>query len=276
MGSRYLTDLADVCRLTGYPVVEVDGWPSRGRSSGGYDPGRPTHVLVHHTASGPSSDGWQDVQYMTYQADARPLANLYISRVPEIYVMAAGATNTNGSGIDPCGIADDDSMNTHAIGIEAANNGVGEPWPTAQQDCYVQLCSELTIAYGIGLGQIHSHAEYAPSRKIDPAGESRYASGADIWDMDVFVADVAAGGHVPTPIPPEPEPEPEPTPPPEGDDMSPFIIKNRTTGEVAIVYGDGKLTGLAGGDLSHYETRFGEALPTDPVVWADFIAKGKG
>ena len=165
-------------------------------------------------------------------------------------------------------------MNTHAIGIEAANNGLGEPWPAAQQDCYVQLCSELTIAYGIGMGQIHAHFEYAPSRKIDPAGESRYAKGADKWAMPAFVADVAAGGHVP--IPPEPEPEPEPTPPPEETDMSPFIIRNRQTGEVALVYGDGKLTGLAGGDLSHYETRFGEALPTDPVVWADFIAKGKG
>jgi len=274
MGARWLTDLADVCRLTGYPVIEVDGWQTRGRSSGGYDSGRPSHLMAHHTASGPSSDGWSDVNYCCYGADAKPLANLYISRVPEIYVMAAGATNTNGSGIDPCGVADDDTMNTHAIGIEAANNGVGEPWPAAQQDCYVQLCSELCIGYGIGLNQIHAHFEYAPSRKIDPAGESRYAKGADKWTMPAFVADVAAGGHVP--IPPEPEPEPEPTPPPEGDPDMPFVIRNRQTGEVALVYGDGKLTGLAGGDLSHYETRFGDALPTDPVVWADFIAKGKG
>lgn len=274
MGSRYLLDLAEVCRLTGYPVIEVEGWQTRARGSGGYSSGLPSHVMCHHTASGPSSDGWQDVEYCTYHADAAPLANLYISRVPEIYVMAAGATNTNGSGIDPCGLVADDSMNASAIGIEAANTGVGEPWGGAQQDCYVQLVSELCIGYGIGTAQIHSHQSYAEGRKIDPAGESRYATGADIWDMDIFVRDVAAGGHVP--IPPEPGPEPEPTPPPLEDDMQPFIIKHNITGEVALVYGDGKLTGLAGADIHRYEARFGEALVTDPVVWADFVAKGKG
>ena len=61
MGTRYLTDLADVCRRTGYPVIEVDGWQSRARGSGGYDSSRPNHIMVHHTASGPSSDGWDDV-----------------------------------------------------------------------------------------------------------------------------------------------------------------------------------------------------------------------
>jgi len=266
MGSRYLLDLANVCRRTGFPVIEVDGWETRGRSSGGYDPGRPTHVMAHHTASGPSSDGWSDVGYMTWTADAAPLANLYISRVPEIFVMAAGATNTNGSGIDPCRLADDDTMNSHAIGIEAANNGTGETWPSGQQECYVRLCAELELAYGIE--QLHSHFEYAPSRKIDPAGHSRYATGGDLWDMGAFREDVA--DHHSTP-------GPEPIPPPDEQetDMA-FIIRNRDTGEIAIVYGDGKLTGLAGGDLHEYEMRFGSALPTDPVVWADFIAKGKG
>jgi len=273
MGSRYLTDLADVARRTGYPVLEVDGWETRGRSSGGFDPGRPSHVMAHHTASGPSSDGWPDVEYMTWHADAAPLCQLYISRVPEIFVCAAGATNTNGSGIDPCGLADDDTMNTHAIGIEAANNGVGEPWPEAQQDCYVRLCDELTDAYDIGHAQIHSHQEYAPGRKIDPAGESRWADNADVWAMAEFRADVATGN---TP-PPEPEPEPEPTPPPDDEqetDMA-FIIRNRTSGEVALVYGDHQVVGLAGGDLAGYEQRFGPALDTDPVVWDGFIDKAE-
>jgi hypothetical protein len=277
MGARFLTDLAEVCRLTGYPVIEVEGWQTRARGSGGYDQGRPNHVMAHHSASPPSSDGRQDMEYCTYYADNAPLCNLYLSRVPEIWVCAAGATNTNGSGIDPCGILPPDTMNASAIGIEAANTGVGEPWGSAQQDCYVQLVSELCIGYGIGTAQIHAHFEYAPSRKIDPAGESRYATGAAMWDMDVFVRDVAAGGHVPTPPEPEPEPEPEPVPPPDQeDDLMAFIIKNNITHEVALVYGDGKLTGLAGADIERYETRFGEALVTDPVVWADFIAKGKG
>jgi len=273
MGSRYLTDLAEVCRRTGFAVIEVDGWQTRGRSSGGYDQGRPSHVMAHHTASGPGSDGWADVEYMTWHADAAPLANLYISRVPEIFVMAAGATNTNGSGVDPCELADDDTMNTHAIGIEAANNGVGEPWPDVQQSCYVTLCAELELAYGIAPAQIHSHAEYAPARKIDPAGESRYAEGAAIWDMDAFREDVRIGE--PEPIP-GPEPEPEPTPPPDEQetDMA-FIIRNRSTGEVALVYGDHQVIGLAGEDLAGYRARFGDELDTDPVVWGQFLDKAE-
>ena len=268
MGARWLSDLADVCRLTGFPVYEVDGWETRGRSSGGYDTDRPTHIMVHHTASGPSSDGWPDVEYMTFHADAAPLANLYLSRVPAIYVCAAGATNTNGSGVDPCGVADDDTMNTHAIGIEAANGGTGEPWPAAQQTAYVMLCAELELAYGIAPAQIHAHFEYAPSRKIDPAGESRYATGANTWDMTAFREDVRIGEPEPTP-----EPEPEPEPPDLEADMSPFIIRNRDTGETALVYGDRQVVGLAGPDLAGYRARFGDELDTDPVVWAQFIAK---
>ena len=80
---------------------------------------------------------------------------------------------------------------------------------------------------------------------------------------------------------PEPEPEPEPvpptpTPPPKEVDMQPFIIENRGTGEIALVYGDHPVVGLAGADVAEYEERFGDALPTDPVVWQQFIAKADG
>jgi hypothetical protein len=205
----WLTDLADVCRRTGYPVIELDGWEelSRGGAGGastdGYQPGHPNHVIVHHTASGPSMDGYPDANYCTYSHTDAPICNLYLSRVPEIYVCAAGASNTNGPGIDYCGIVDDDSMNAAAIGIEAGNDGIGEPWPAVMQDAYVALCAALCAAYGIGVDQVHSHLEWAgPARKIDPAGQSRYASGSDSWDMDPFRADVAAG-TLPAPVPPE-------------------------------------------------------------------------
>ena len=195
MGSRWLTDLADVCRSAGWPVFEVDGWQTRARGSGGYEPGRPTHCVVHHTASGPSSDGWPDVNYLCYGDEDAPLANLYLDRQGAIYVCAAGATNTNGTGQDPCGLIPDDSMNSHAVGIEAGNNGTGEPWPQAQQDAYVALCAALCAAYGIGYEQVHSHAEYAVGRKIDPAGPSRWAN-SGTWEMDGFRDDIS-GGHRP-------------------------------------------------------------------------------
>jgi N-acetylmuramoyl-L-alanine amidase len=201
MGSRYLADLADVCRRTGYPVIVVDGWQDRARGSGGYDSGRPNHVIIHHSASGPDADGWSDVNYCCYGDPDAPLCNLYLARDGTIYVCAAGATNTNGSGSDLCGIVPDDSMNSSAIGIEAGNDGVGEPWPEAQQQSYVALCGALCAAYGIGVEQIHSHAQWAPSRKIDPAGPSRWAEGAATWDMDRFRADVDDTTAEPQPPP---------------------------------------------------------------------------
>lgn len=212
---RTLDDLADVCRRTGYPVVETDGWPTRGRSgaggdkTGGYESGAPNHVIVHHTASGPSSDGWPDVNYCLNHEDA-PVGNLYLARDGTVYVMAGRAANTNGSGRDTCGLVSDDNMNAKSIAIEAGNNGVGEPWDERQQASYVALVAELCAGYGIGVGQVHSHFEWAPGRKIDPAGQSHYATGADMWNMDAYRGDVA-GGSTPAPKPPQPTPEPPPS-----------------------------------------------------------------
>src|SRR5580765_7732140 len=118
MTGRYLTDLADVCRRTGLVVHEQDGWQTRARSSGGYADGQPDHVMIHHTASNPSTDGWPDCDYCSFNSDIAPVTNLYLSRRGEVYILAAGATNTNGSGTDPCGHVDDDTMSTHAIAIE--------------------------------------------------------------------------------------------------------------------------------------------------------------
>jgi hypothetical protein len=199
MGSRYLTDLANVCRNAGLTVQEEPGWQTRARGSGGYNSGYPNHVMVHHTASGKSSDGQPDVNYMCYSDSDRPLANLYLNRAGKVWIMAAGATNTNGSGRDPCGAIANDSMNSSAIGIEAGNDGVGEPWPTAQQDAYVKLCKALCDHYGIPNNRIHAHFEWAPDRKVDNAGPSRWSNpsgggGGNKWRMNDFRASVASGG----------------------------------------------------------------------------------
>jgi hypothetical protein len=207
MGARYLTDLADVVRAAGLVVHEEPGWQTRARGSGGYDTGRPNHVMVHHTASPASWDGQRDVDYCTYQDDAAPLCNLYLARTGEVWVCAAGATNTNGTGTDPCGMIPPDTMNASALGIEAGNDGIGEPWPAAQQDAYVTLVAALCSHYVIGVDQAHAHVEYAPGRKIDPAGPSRWAPAGGTWPMDPFRADVAA---VLAPVPPEPPEPPEP------------------------------------------------------------------
>lgn len=201
MGARYLTDLADVCRRAGLVVHEDNGWQTRARSSGGYDSGRPNHVMVHHTASNTSPAN--DVNYICRGADAAPIANLYLARTGEVWVCAAGATNTNGSGIDPCGHAPNDSMNTHAVGIEAASSGLPDSvWPPEQQDAYVRLVRALCDAYGVPESRIHTHHSYAPSRKIDPAGPAQWPpiNSSGTWNEDAFQASVASSsGTTPTP-----------------------------------------------------------------------------
>lgn len=264
MGATYLTSLATVCRAAGLVVHEVAGWERRARGSGGYDPGRPTTVMIHHTASNAPSDPTGDVAYITTGSPVAPIANLYLSRSGEVWVIAAGATNTNGAGTcNWAGGCPPNQMNTHAIGVEAANDGLGEFWPRKQQDAYVILVAALCAAYDIPADLVRAHHEYAGGRKIDPAGPSDWAVRTASWNMDRFRDDVAV------------ELTPEPTPPPQEDDMAtfPFIMRNRATGQPALVYGDGKVVGLAGEDLAAYEARFGPAIETNDVVFNDLAGK---
>src|SRR5690606_35627836 len=53
-------------------------------------------------------------------------------------------------------------------GIEAGNDGVGEPWPTRQYNAYVALCGELARAFDLPVSRIMGHKQIAQSRKIDP------------------------------------------------------------------------------------------------------------
>lgn len=190
MGDRYLTDLADVLRGAGLAVIELDGWPTRSRGSGGYEAGRPTHIMVHHTASPPSSSGRDDAEYCAWGDEDSPLSNLCLDRDGAWWVLAAGATNTNGAG-GPIDCVPEDSMNTYALGIEA-NGGYGEVWPDVETASYVAGVSALRARYGCAY--IRAHFEWAPTRKVDPAGPSPWASGSASWDMERFRADVDAGG----------------------------------------------------------------------------------
>ena len=211
MGSRYLTDLADVCRRAGLAVVEYDGWKTRARGSGGYDSGRPTHVMVHHTASPTSWSGKRDADYCTVQDSDAPLANLCLDRDGVVWVCAAGATNTNGKGKDVWGGGvPENSMNSYAIGIEA-NGGYGSSWPQAQTSAYTTLVRALCDAYKIPNNNVRGHFEWAPTRKVDPAGPSPWASGNASWNMTGFRSACSSGAR---PLPPDQGVQPD-----EGEDM---------------------------------------------------------
>lgn len=206
--ARFLTDLADVLRDAGVPVIEWPGWQTRRRNGDphGYAAGRPNHVIVHHTASNPSTDGDRDAALIATGASTSPIYNVYVRRDGVAYVIAAGPTNNAGRG--SCGPGDgvaswdgagtpDDLMNSWSIGIALANTGTGEPYPRLQVDTLVTACAAFRDRYSIATGRIRGHREWT-RRKIDPAGPSPWATGSAGWNMDQFRADLPAGTH-PTP-----------------------------------------------------------------------------
>jgi hypothetical protein len=210
MGARYLIELVAVLQNAGLDVVAVDGWESRARSSGGFDGDRPWAIMWHHTASDTSPEN--DVGYICFNSPDAPLANLYLARDGVVWVCAAGATNTNGKGQSQMmskGVVPADSMNTHAIGIEAANNGVGQVWPQAQIDAYFAVNNAVAAAYGLQPDDCCTHQRYAPDRKIDPATSDAVqgpwqppaVTGSGTWSLDDIREECWLRSANPTPTP---------------------------------------------------------------------------
>lgn len=193
IGSIWLGSLPQVLRDAGLDVDVYPGWETRSRSSGGYD--ALLGIQVHHTASSGLSPA-NDMKYMWENAPAKPIGACYIAPDGKWTVGAAGATNTSGKGgplVTSRGIIPLDAANRYVISLEAANRGDGTPWPEAQLWSYVVGVGALNRAYFGGVlalpGDVHGHFEWT-TRKVDPAGNSWYATGADKWNMDKFRADV--------------------------------------------------------------------------------------
>lgn len=217
MGARYLTDMAAVLRAAGLSVVEQEGWQTRARGSGGFDGNRPWCIMWHHAASSPGASAKSVADYGSYYSENKPVQNLVLGRDAEVWVCAAGATNTNGKGSAmpmSLGTVPLDQMNTHAIGIEAVNSGVGEPWPQVMVDAYFRLNNALCAAYWLAPTDLSSHAAYAVGRKIDPATAAAVQGGwrprsinsSGTWNVDDMRGEALAraGTQPPEPSPPEP------------------------------------------------------------------------
>src|SRR5690554_5296295 len=127
-----LTDLADACRKSGLPVVEVSGWKSRGRppSTGGF---APRGQLVHHTGNHGTNTRAQELAYVQrvlvagYSTLPGPFCQLALGRrtvdgPPVIYVVAAGRANHAGKA-RAVGFMRAGDGNTQSLGWEALNSG---------------------------------------------------------------------------------------------------------------------------------------------------------
>ena len=193
MGKIWLLSMPDVLRQAGLNVQTWPGWQTRSRGSGGYD--SIMGVGIHHDASPTGTSLQNRCVYAWQNAGDKPIGAMFLHTDGSVIVGAAGATNTQGKGgpySTSRGTIAKNRANWHVISIEASNNGLGEAWPEVMQDAYVVLCRALCEWQGLDPGRdVIAHFEWAPGRKFDPAGPSRYATGKALWDMDRFRADVA-------------------------------------------------------------------------------------
>lgn len=212
MGAIWATALPKYLDKWGVPYRLVPGWEKRSRSSGGFESLR--LIGIHHTADGGASVA-SSLAWQYTNSPNRPIGNGLLDRNGVFHFGCAGASNTQGMGgpwWSPRGTVPLNDGNRHTFSIEASNKGTGEPWGTTQQNNYVKLCAAIidwanneTPGANIGPGQIISHFEWAPSRKNDPFGPSRWA-GMAMWNMNAFRGEVLAlmNGGVITPTPPPP------------------------------------------------------------------------
>lgn len=166
----FLTWIPDILRAAGLVVVEYDGWESRTTRPAGL---MVQGVVCHHTATKPSTS---NVAVARLLANGRPdlkgpLCQLGLDRDGHYWMIAAGRGNHNGYG----------TWGNDSIGIEAYNDGVGEPWPDVQLDAYERGCAALLTHVGLTIAECRGHKETDPGRKVDPKN----------IDMDVFRAHVA-------------------------------------------------------------------------------------
>ena len=152
----------------GLDVEGSSGWRQRGRPYSF----RPKAVIAHHTASGSQSGNFGSENVVTFgRSDLPgPLCQFLLGRDGKVKVIAGGYANHAGYGGPRAGIPANQG-NTYSYGIEAENNGIGEPWSDKQLRAYYRLCAALLVWMGTkDVSKVFAHKEWAAGRKIDPAG----------------------------------------------------------------------------------------------------------
>lgn len=151
------TWLPTVLRAAGLMVVEMPGWQGRGREMS-----HVAGVICHHTATPPSLGPVSTANLLARgRADLPgPLSQLGLDRTGTFWLVADGRCSHNGFGL----------WGNDSIGIEAFNDGRGEPWPKEQLNAYTRGVAAILQKVGYGTDRVLGHKESDPRRKIDPAG----------------------------------------------------------------------------------------------------------
>lgn len=148
-------------RKWGLVVKEVPGWQTRSANSTLFSP---IAVIAHHTA-GPATGNAPTLEYIT----KNNLSQFVLGRDGTVFINSGNRQNHGGMGGPLAGIPKD-AANRYSWGIEAENTGRGEAWSKAQLDAYYRLAAALCDMMGKPASAVIAHKEWAPTRKIDPAG----------------------------------------------------------------------------------------------------------
>ena len=118
-----------------------------------------------------------------------PVGNMLFDRDGIVWPVAAGASNCAGKG-GPArfsrGVIPLDQGNTHGWQIEAANNGVGEPWPQAQIDAYFAVSNALNARFGNQPGDVITHHGVGTVPQDRPGHRRRRARPLAAGRLDVI------------------------------------------------------------------------------------------
>lgn len=159
--------LADVLRGAGLTVHEYEGWKTRGSST--YGP--VTGIVCHGTGGSLVSTDAGELRVIAVTGSntaSAPIAQLYLSRTGEWWVVASGTCTgvTTGTAGPLKGLGDDSVLQ-----IEAQHAG-GEPWTPTQYDSYVRgvaaLVAHKADSYDMAVGRVVGHYEHQPLNKTDP------------------------------------------------------------------------------------------------------------
>lgn len=171
--------LPGVLRAAGLTVHEVPGWRTRGRDSWGPVRG----ITCHHTAGSRNSSIQGEINVLLNGSTSAPppIAQLFLARNGEWYVVASGHCNHNRVGWDG---PNEGYGNDALLGIEAQHSGAGEPWTPTQYSSYVRGVAALVRhdapGWNVTVSRVAGHKEHQPGSKTDPT-----------FNMDVFRRNVA-------------------------------------------------------------------------------------
>lgn len=183
------TWLADVLRSAGLTVHEESGWKTRDVNDG--TSFSPQGIIIHETRGSVNSTDAGEIKVLVNGRAglSGPIAQLYLSRSGEWWVIAAGKCHHVKKGwAGPFkGLG-----NTNLLGIEA-QHADKEPWTSVQYQSYVRGVAAIQDHTGWRIAGHKEHQPYPP-----PPGETSTKTDP-LFNMDKFrqdVADYQSGGFL--------------------------------------------------------------------------------